>query len=150
MRYEKYNDHPIEPIIELDIEALEDFYPLIKDVYSRNDLYDISNYYENGEFYVLLDGDDQIIGTCAYLIKDPTTVELKRIRIKKNLRGNGLGTQLIFFLEDKIKAAGFKTIILNTSIMRESTLKFYEKMGFEVTGKEPYGGIELVYFKKEL
>ena len=150
MRYEKYNNHPVEPIVELDIEAVEDFYPLIKDVYSRNDLNDINHYYQNGEFYVLLGDDDQIIGTCAYLINDTTTVELKRLRIKKVLRGKGLGKKLILFIEDKIKEAGFKTIILNTSIMRESTLKFYEKMGFEVTGKKPYGGIELVYFKKEL
>ena len=150
MKYEKYNNHAVEPIIALDIEAVEDFYDLIKDVYTRKDLYDISHYYEDGEFYVLLDDGDQIIGTCAYRIKDTTTVELKRLRVKKDLRGKGLGKSFIKFMEDTIKAAGFKTIILNTSIMRESTLKFYEKMGYEVTGKKPYGGIELVYFKKEL
>lgn len=150
MRYERYNGHLVEPLIELDKEAVEDFYELIKDVYTRKDFYDIDYYYRNGEFYLLIDDNENIIGTCAYVEKDPQTAELKRFRIKKDLRGKGLGKDFLAYMENKLKDKGFKTLVLNTSIMRESTLKFYEKMGFEVTDKEPFGDIQLVYFKKQL
>lgn len=150
MRYEKYNGHPVEPLIELDKEAVEDFYELIKDIYTRKDFYNIDYYYRNGEFYLLIDDNENIIGTCAYIMKDPQTAELKRFRIKKDLRGKGLGKNFLAYMENKLKDKGFKTLVLDTSIMRESTLKFYDKMGFEVTGKEPFGNIELVYFKKQL
>lgn len=150
MKYIKYDGRNIEPLIELDKEAVEDFYDLIKDVYNRDDFYDIDKYYADGEFYLLLDDDDKVIGTCAYHIRDNNTVELKRLRIKKDLRGKGLGKGFIKFMEDRIKSKGFNIIVLNTSIVRENTLKFYEKVGFIRTGREPFGKIEIVYFIKEL
>jgi|GEM_PF-892818 len=149
MRYEKYDGQLIEPLIELDTEAARDFYDLIKDVYSIDDFYDINNYYENGEFYLVFDDESNIIGTFAYEIKDPGVAELKRLRIKKELREQG-SRDILNFIETRMKSKGIRTLVLSTSITRESTRKFYAKMGFEEVDAKPFESVQLIFYKKNI
>ncbi|MBE5963041.1 MAG: GNAT family N-acetyltransferase [Lachnospiraceae bacterium] len=151
MIIEKYNNHSVERLLQIDTEAVEHFLHSVKGIYSQDDFHDIDNHYKNGEFFVALDeeNNNHIIGTCAYLIVDDETAELKRIRVAAEMRGRGYGGILLQFIEEKIKERGLKRIILRTSSTRPATHHFYEKHGYIRTGHEEYGDIHMIIFEKD-
>lgn len=152
MIIEKYSNHSVERLLQIDTEAVEHFLHSVKGIYSQDDFHDIDNYYKDGEFFVALDeeNDNHIIGTCAYLAVDDQTAELKRIRVAAEMRGRGYGGILLGFIEDKIREKGFKRIILRTSSTRPATHRFYEKNGYTRIGREDYGDIHMIIFEKDV
>lgn len=152
MIIEEYNkNHNLQEIIYIDRESVEDFLDEIKDVYSQDDLYDIkSNYLDKDGLMVVGLIDSKIVAMCAYLPISNTSAGLYRLRVKKELRGNGYGKQILTYIEDQIKNKKFKQIEFSTAASRENTLHFYKKRGYSEISREMYGNIETVIFKKTL
>jgi len=115
------------------------------------DLLNIETHYlqAGGEFLVgLLDGEPVAMG--GYKRVDAHTAELKRFRVKKELRGQGLGSLLLKEAERIAAENGITRIVLETAKFRPLTLKYYLKHGYTRRGGQHYGTVETVCFEKHL
>lgn len=95
------------------------------------DVTDITKYYHNnyGDFEVVL-YNNKIIGSYGIYRINDTTCELRKMYLKEEFQGNGLGNKM---LENSLliaKDLGYKKITLQTNSLLKKALKLYEKFGF--------------------
>lgn len=64
-------------------------------------------------------------------------VELKRVYVNKEYRGNGYSTYIVKKLIDRAKEKGCGTMILETGVKQLEALSLYKKLGFGII--ENYG-----------
>lgn len=74
--------------------------------------------------------EGKVIGTMAYKKIDNEIVELKRVYIYPNHRGQGIAKKLYNAILDIIKENKYKKILVETWEQFESGRKFYEKNNF--------------------
>lgn len=152
MKIDLYNENDnIKDILSIDMQAVEDFFDKVKNVYNQNDLLDISKHYftKNGLFLVGKK-DGIIVATCGYIPLDSETVELKRLRVRKDLRGYGYGSLLLKSMEQSIKSMGYSRIKFSTASIRKSTILFYRNRGYSESGKQKYGQLDIIVFEKNI
>lgn len=148
----RYNPKYRDTVLELHAEAiaeLPDGLELPK--YEHADLLNIKAHYlqTGGEFLVgLLDGEPVAMG--GYERVDDATAKLKRFRVKKDLRGRGLGSLLLEEIERIATENGIGRIVLETVKFRPLTLRYYQKHGYTQCGEQHYGTVETVCFEKNL
>lgn len=81
-----------------------------------------------------LDGD--VVGTAqVHLLQyigrqGATRAQVEAVRIKSALRGAGLGTQLMRWIFDYVRANGAKIVQLTTDKQRPDAHRFYRSLGF--------------------
>jgi GNAT superfamily N-acetyltransferase len=144
----KYGD----VVLELHAEAMKEL-PADLEL-PENELFDLLNIETHylqagGEFLVGLLNDEPVaIG--GYKRVDTNTAELKRFRVKKELRGQGLGSLLLKEVERIAAENGITRIVLETAKFRPLTLKYYLKHRYARCGKRHYGTVETVCFEKQL
>lgn len=146
-----YEPKYFSDVIALDEEAMEDFEKNKIPEDFRMDLINAGDYYskEKGSLYAgILNNDIIAMGGFHYM--DSFTAELKRMRVKKSLRGRGLGSEMLIFLEHVMKDRGIKKIVLETAQSRTLPLKFYEKFGYQRQSGSHFGGIPVVKYYKLL
>ncbi|OHD36075.1 MAG: hypothetical protein A2Y30_01380 [Spirochaetes bacterium GWE1_32_154] len=138
-----------EKILEIDYEALDIFDD--RSLREKYRLKNIESYFlgKNGEFYVLK-VEGEIIGMCGFIELNNKIVELVKFRIAKSKRDMGFGKKLLEFVEQQIKRKGYEKIILNTSILRENTLRFYEKRGYVFKEERIIDEIKVIDYEKIL
>lgn len=68
---------------------------------------------------------------------DPRDCEMKRMFVLPRFHRQGVGRALAERLLTEARAAGFRTMRLNTSIRQPEARSLYERLGFRSTG--PYG-----------
>ena len=89
--------------------------------------------------WVLLDAQDQPVGTASLLLSDMTTNQqlspwLANIYIHPLQRGKGLGKKMVQHVMNEARQRGLKTIYLFT----EDQQAFYQKLGWELHHREFY------------
>lgn len=62
------------------------------------------------------------------------SVEVDHVCIEEAYRSQGLGSQLMAWIENYVKEKGYETIELNTYVENILSHKFYEKEGFKKLG----------------
>jgi len=67
----------------------------------------------------------------------PNDFLLSNIAIAKAKRGQGIGGQVLAYVEEKAKAAGYNRLALIVEMDKENACRFYESKGFEVRAKLP-------------
>ncbi len=77
------------------------------------------------------------------------------IAVSKTIQAKGVGTGLLRFAEDDVRARNGRIMIIETSSLPHSELtrKFYLKNGYEITGilRDFYSdGDDMVVFRKRL
>jgi len=77
---------------------------------------------------------------------DTQTVELKRISVASMYKSQGFGKDMVRFLENQARKAGYERVILETTKKWSGVVQFYLKIGYSVT-HEKNGDI---YFEKLL
>lgn len=83
--------------------------------------------------------DNNIIGTCHLTImpsltyKGSTRMQIEAVRIKKSLRGQGIGEQMLKYALQFAQNNQVKIVQLTTNKLRDSAKKFYENIGFAAT-----------------
>lgn len=79
-------------------------------------------------------------------------VELKRIFVREEYQGKGIGTQLVLELIDWARQLGYKNLILETGKLLKESCHVYKKVGFEVINNYgPYVSIpESICMMKKL
>jgi GNAT superfamily N-acetyltransferase len=97
----------------------------------EKDLAEISGRYggERGGFWVA-EEEAVVVGSVAIRPKEGTTCELKRLYLRPNKRGSGLGQKLYEHAEAFARSAGYDRIWLDSSRRFARAHKLYERNGF--------------------
>jgi ribosomal protein S18 acetylase RimI-like enzyme len=67
--------------------------------------------------------------------------ELNKMAVNKELRGNGIGNQLISFIIDFAKNKRYKSVILYSNTVLKNSIHLYNKFGFKeikIENNTPY------------
>lgn len=102
-----------------------------------------------GEFWVA-EASHRIIGTGAYhpSHRGPKAVELRKMFILPDYRGQGLGRFMLDQLEQSAAAKGFTEMWLETATVLKEAIRLYERCGYiSSTGVETER-CDRVYFKR--
>ena len=119
------------------------------------DVLHVEDCYQNrgGEFWVVME-NGQLVGTAAYYPIDrlesqpDSAVELRKMYLLPQVRGQGLGRFLLTHLETRIQSKGFSDLWIETASVLEEAVILYEKSGYEpATGVET-DRCDRVYFKR--
>lgn len=99
--------------------------------------------------HVLMTKGEEPVAAARWRPYDEKTAKLQRVAVLKPLRGQGLGRELILFMERDAKEQGFEAAVLDGQCQAES---FYRKLGYEVISDKPFydAGILHVRMLKKL
>ncbi len=97
---------------------------------------DVDDYTAPGGRFLLVQRGDAVIGCGAVRSLTPEIGELKRMWIRPDARGAGLGSRLLSALVAESRALGHTTLLLDTNAALTEALALYRKHGFEPV--EPY------------
>ena len=73
----------------------------------------------------------EVVGTMALIPREEKIYELNKMAVKKELRGNGIGHQLIQYTIDFAKNNEYKSVILYSNTVLENSIHLYNKFGFK-------------------
>jgi putative acetyltransferase len=83
---------------------------------------------------------------------NPTTVEIKRMYVKSECRGQGIALQILTELETWARESGYSSAILETGIKQGEAIRLYTKAGYnQIENYGQYqGNSNSMCFRKEL
>ena len=117
----------------------------------HDDDWDIENV---PEFYVaphsaflVLEAGGEVVGTVGVKHRSNTEVELRRMYLRRDLRGHGHGKKLLSAALEFAGSQGCETIFLETSQKMEKATGLYEAHGFVLTDRPGEHSSHLVYEK---
>ncbi len=121
------------------------------------DLQNIEQYYhqKRGDFLVLINDDNEIVGTVAYDFLSDNIFILKRMFVKNNFRGRGIAQMLL----DKLFQSFTEGTTFYLSTKEDQAIaakKFYLRNGFHVISKDelpqkfPFFYEDNLFMKKEI
>lgn len=148
LKIRKFKNSDTPKVIKLITSVVKEFLDYTdKDLKNLvNNLSDIkTNYFDKGGTFIVLEIDNQIIGTLALIPQKNKVLKLKRMYLNKKYRGKGYGSRLYTFAENWCKKNNYNIIILST-YPPFTGAKFYEKNGF----KKYRTTKEKIFYKKYL
>jgi putative acetyltransferase len=80
---------------------------------------------------VLVYDDEKIMGCAAIRELEHTRCELKRMYLKPECRGNGVGKKLLQFMFDKAVELGYTNMLLDTLPQMTQAQHLYKQFGFQ-------------------
>jgi Sortase and related acyltransferases len=83
----------------------------------------------HGELLVALDGN-KVIGMGAYKRLSDGVCEMKRLYVRPEARGKGLGKALAERLVDDAGKAGYREMVLDTILPLKAAISLYRALGF--------------------
>jgi GNAT superfamily N-acetyltransferase len=119
------------------------------------------NYLKKGICYILTD-KEKIIGTIFYytrmwsdapdIFKQDDVVLFGKFAVEPELQMQGLGSELMDFIEQRALVNGKKRIVLDTSEKAEHLISYYEKRGYKYVHhwQWPYVNYKSVVMCKKL
>ncbi|MDP9225278.1 MAG: GNAT family N-acetyltransferase [Actinomycetota bacterium] len=115
------------------------------------DLDDIEHSYlsAGGDFVVGLIGAE-VVAMGALLRVATTTADLKRLRVKRELQGKGIGEQVARFLIERAKELGFARLTADTTTRQGPAQQLLEKLDFVETRRQQFSRFELIYYERTL
>lgn len=119
-------------------EVFEDPLPLEESIMyheSRGELRDMDNiqqnYLDNGGIFLVIEDENQIIGTGAIRQLEDKVCELKRLWLLTEYHGQGLGYRMLRELLSIAREMGYKKIRLETApVHQKRALELYKGVGF--------------------
>ncbi|MEA2708312.1 MAG: hypothetical protein QOF78_913 [Phycisphaerales bacterium] len=96
------------------------------------DLFDIESSYHHrgGRFDLLVVVPEKIIGTVGLFPMDANTVELRKMYLHRDHRGQGHGRRLLEHAIAEAKRTGFRRITLETASVLKEAIALYQRYGF--------------------
>ena len=76
--------------------------------------------------------EGEAIAGGAYRLYDEETVEIKRVYLRPDFRGRGVGKELLRRLEADARIKGFRYAVLETGELLEEAVGLYKKFGYKV------------------
>ncbi|MCR5080055.1 MAG: GNAT family N-acetyltransferase [Treponema sp.] len=90
--------------------------------------------------------DRKPVGGGAIRPYDEITMELKRVFVRPQAQGHGIGTVLVSKLIEWAKELGYKKMVLETGALLAESVHVYSKLGFErIPNYGQYAGMEDSY-----
>ena len=86
---------------------------------------------DKGGYIFFALNNSQVVGTMALILKENGIYELNKMAVKKDLRGNGIGHQLIQFIIDYSVKNNFESVILYSNTVLRNSIHLYNKFGFK-------------------
>lgn len=77
--------------------------------------------------------EDERMKGCCMLVKENSCARLRQMAVVNDVQGKGIGKALMQFAENLARDRGFKKITMHA---RKNAVGFYEKMGYQIVGKE--------------
>jgi GNAT superfamily N-acetyltransferase len=147
----RYRAEYQEPMLALHRSAIEGFTLGMSQQQDEADLVAVEDVYlrSGGEFLLGLIGE-RLVAMGGFKRLSDEIAELRRMRIARDLQGQGYGTLMLRELERRAFQAGIGTLCLHTAQRRPMTLEFYRKHGYQETGQSFYGAVQTVQFSKTL
>ena len=100
------------------------------------DVLEIEKFYQDigGEFWVI-EKQEKIVGTAAYypIERGNKAVEIRKMYLLPEIRGQGLGKFLLKELEKRIAECQFQEIWIETATVLQEAVKLYESNGYQLT-----------------
>ena len=84
---------------------------------------------EGGRFFVAFDGG-ALLGTAGVIPVEPGVFELRKMYLRPEARGRGVGQALFDACLAFVKAQQAKQLVLDTTEQMTAAIRFYEKNGF--------------------
>jgi len=78
--------------------------------------------------------DGEAAGCVALRRFDAERCEAKRLYVRAAFRGRGLGRDLLRWVIDEARAAGYREMVGDTMPVMSQALEMYDRLGFERTG----------------
>ncbi|RMR47204.1 GCN5-related N-acetyltransferase [Pseudomonas syringae pv. syringae] len=142
--------HPTEipHTVDFVMRARAGIFPLLDTVTVPSDLAGFEQVYLNGEDgkFLIARSEGQIIAAVGYLPYDHRfpqfdyrgrrTVEIVRLFVTPEFRGDGLASRLCQALWEYAEAGGIEVLYLHTHPFLPGAIRFWEKQGFAVTDVE--------------
>ncbi len=114
------------------------------------DVLKIEEFYQNqgGEFWVV-ERQSKLVATAAYypIKRGNNAVEIRKMYLLPEVRGQGLGTFLLKELEKRIAEGGFNQIWIETATVLKEAVILYEKNGYQPAFGVETKRCDLVYVK---
>ena len=82
-----------------------------------------------GEIFVALEGR-RVVGTCAAIYRGEGSFELAKLAVDREVRGRGIGRQLVEAVMAWTRARGARSVTLLSSTKLTAALRLYERLGF--------------------
>lgn len=103
-----------------------------------------------GELLVALDGE-KVLGMVAYHRLSAETCEMKRLYVRPEARGIGLGRRLAAEIISRAAAAGYSEMVLDTIEPLRAAISLYKSLGFKECEAYYHNPMsDVIYFMKEL
>jgi putative acetyltransferase len=106
-----------------------------------DDLSDISRHYlgSSGNHFWVAEVDGQIKGTVGIYRRTDGEAELHRMGVAAGSRRQGIGGELLKTAEGFCREQGYPRIYLTTATHMNAAVAMYQKAGYQLICKEPYG-----------
>jgi putative acetyltransferase len=95
------------------------------------DIYDQHNIIEKIDTVVIAYLNDKPVGCGCFKIFDPEAVEIKRMFVQPDARGNGLSKLVLNELETWARDLNFKYAVLESASKQAEAHSLYQKSGYE-------------------
>jgi ribosomal protein S18 acetylase RimI-like enzyme len=104
---------------------------------NRTDAADVRALMERGAFLLAGPGADGLAG-CVYVTTDRAHGYFGMLAVEPDGQGRGTGRALIDACEARARDAGCRVMRIKVVDLRADLLSFYDRLGYLVTGTEPY------------
>ncbi|WFU37142.1 GNAT family N-acetyltransferase [Bradyrhizobium brasilense] len=123
----------VRQLIALSDAYLEALYPP-----DSNHLVDVIALTAPGAVFLVARRDSEALGSIAFRIIAPDHAEMKRMFVRAEARGYGLGRRLLDALEDVARSRQIARISLETGIRQPEAIALYRSAGYR--NCPPFGG----------
>ncbi len=94
----------------------------------------LSEFYgkKDRRYFVLEDENGKVVGGIGFAAFEPMkgTAELQKLYLADHVKGSGLGYEMIGFIEEKMREAGYEQSYLETHDKLQAAVHIYEKCGY--------------------
>jgi putative acetyltransferase len=124
-------ERPDSPHAQALVEELEDYFATLYPLEARYGLSVARLLAEKVAFFVLrVDGLPAGCGGVKFYGKE--YAELKRMYVRPDYQGQGLGQMILTHLEDHALSLGIPIMRLETGVYQEVAIRLYERMGYHL------------------
>ncbi len=128
----------------------DDEYPTMREIegdLAANTLYVMSDG-ENIAGVLSVMPENEMDGFNIWRVHDGTQKEIARIAVSPDYRGRGLAGVMVTEIEKILKKNGYRAIHISAAAVNKPALRTYEKLGFEIMGKEHMYGHDYYLIEK--
>jgi ribosomal protein S18 acetylase RimI-like enzyme len=91
----------------------------------------------DGRLFLARDAGERLVGTIFLKRIRPDAAEIKRLYVRPEARGNGLGRTLSEAAIAEARAMGIRSVLLDTSLWLTAAQALYRSMGFREVPRYP-------------